>query len=208
MFSKKLQGWFSKSGRCCHYFKRPRVEQQRKHVLKTQPESKFEVGTVGSRIQQDSLSHVYYNSSPLNHTFETKPNDNRPYLKIKIFDDEILCLADSGSCRSVMGFSGLSLLRKWNVDIKNDDTLQITTADGVLQKCLGYAILPISLSGNSKNITVLITPSVRHQLILGVDFLIAFRVKANFSDLSYNFEYRDDICVVNSIKSCDDLTAD
>lgn len=138
----------------------------------------------------------------LNPLFITKPNDNRPYLKVKIFDQDILALVDSGSTSSVLGSLGLPLLSKFRLPISYEDRLSVTTADGQVQELLGHVEVPISLNNVRKNLKILLIPSVKHSLILGMDFLNQFKVNVNFVDLSYKLE---NICVINTIQPFSDL---
>lgn len=143
-------------------------------------------------------------SSSLSPLFVKKSKDNRPYLNIQIFDQDILALVDSGSTSSVLGSSGFSLLQKFNLPIKYDDHLNITTADGQPQDLLGYIIIPVTLNSIVKHIKILIIPSVKHNLILGMDFLNLFKLKVNFDNLSYHTSTAD-ISAVNTIQAFSDL---
>ncbi|KAK9738999.1 hypothetical protein QE152_g9417 [Popillia japonica] len=127
--------------------------------------------------------------------FTQKPNDNRPYLNVNILGQNFLALIDSGSCSSILGSAGLGYLDKWNVPLKSDNSLQVSTADGSVQTCIGYLDLPVRVNNIVKEIKILIIPSVEHQLILGIDFLESFGFTVNFADLSCI----PPLCTVNTI---------
>ncbi|KAK9731123.1 hypothetical protein QE152_g13893 [Popillia japonica] len=53
---------------------------------------------------------------------------------------------DSGSCSSILGSAGLCYLDKWNVPLKSDNSLQVSTADGSVQTCIGCLDLPVRVN--------------------------------------------------------------
>lgn len=140
--------------------------------------------------------------------FVKKLNDNRPYLRISVFDQEILSLVDSGSTSTVLGSAGFSLLQRFNLPIKYDNNFCITTADGTSQDLLGYVMLPISLNKIVRPLKVLIIPSVVHTLILGMDFINLFNLNVDFSSFTYNSSAPKaaNLCTVNSLHTVHDLS--
>nr|CAH7757845.1 unnamed protein product [Callosobruchus chinensis] len=117
--------------------------------------------------------------------FVSKANDNRPYLSVCIDNENITALLDSGSNANILGSSGLYLLRKLNLNIDYNTALQLTTADGQIQNTLGFVYLPITFNGEDCKIKVLVVPSISHQLILGIDFILQFKLNINFGNFSY-----------------------
>nr|CAH7727682.1 unnamed protein product [Callosobruchus chinensis] len=115
----------------------------------------------------------------------SKANDNRPYLSVCIDNENITALLDSGSNANILGSSGLYLLRKLNLNIDYNTALQLTTADGQIQNTLGFFYLPITFNGEGCKIKVLVVPSISHQLILGIDFILQFKLNINFGNFSY-----------------------
>lgn len=139
--------------------------------------------------------------------FVKRNGDNRPYLEIKIYNDEFLALVDTGSCSSVLGSNGFSLLRKWDIPIKYDQNMLVTSADGTNQDYLGYVMLNVTLNNITKMIKILVIPSVQHKLILGIDFLKIFKITANFANYCYDVKIKDEVLVVNTLQSNEDLTS-
>lgn len=137
--------------------------------------------------------------------FTTKPNDNRPHLKIKILGEDFLALIDCGSCSTIMGSTGFQLMRRLKLPLMCDDAIQITTADGSSQNCLGSANIPVSLEGTTKLIKFLVVPSISHDLILGVDFLQTFGLTVDFSNLS--FSKTSSTCAINTICPYESLSS-
>ncbi|KAG5862626.1 hypothetical protein JTB14_005812 [Gonioctena quinquepunctata] len=105
----------------------------------------------------------------------------------------------------MLGSNGLFLLKKWNLNIRNDEVLQVTTADGVPQECLGYLDMPFSLLGQTDELKVLIILSLKHTLILGL--VVDFQIKVNFTESAVGLRQQVDTCAVNTIHSSEDLTA-
>lgn len=138
--------------------------------------------------------------------FSRKGNDTRPYLTVFVHDIKILALVDSGSNNCILGSLGFSLLRKLNLQINYDSILNVSTADGTIQDYLGYVNLPITLNNISREIKVLIIPSVVHELILGVDFLRLFKIKADFDNLTFNIKINNFCNTISSILNVEDLS--
>nr|CAH7716786.1 unnamed protein product [Callosobruchus chinensis] len=109
--------------------------------------------------------------------FVSKANDNRPYLSVCIDNENITALLDSGSNANILG--------KLNLNIDYNTALQLTTADGQIQNTLGFVYLPITFNGEDCKIKVLVVPSISHQLILGIDFILQFKLNINFGNFSY-----------------------
>ncbi|KAJ8969775.1 hypothetical protein NQ317_001936 [Molorchus minor] len=78
--------------------------------------------------------------------FVKKPNDSRPHMYVKILNNSVLALLDTGSNATIFGSSGVDLLRKLNIPIQHDQNLHVTTADGKVQEVLGYVAQAIRLA--------------------------------------------------------------
>ena len=131
-------------------------------------------------------------------------NDNRPYLPVTVGDDNIAALLDSGSNCTILGSSGMYLLKKLNLSINYDVVLQLSTADGQLQNTLGFVFLPIEFNNSFQNIKVLVDPTILHKLVLGIDFILKFQLSIDFSRFSY--QSASEVCVVNSIHGLEALS--
>lgn len=139
-----------------------------------------------------------------------RKQDNRPYIRVLIFNEEMVALVDSGASHSVIGKKGLYLIDRFNLHIFSFCDMNISTADGKNQQVLGYVNLPIQLDGVLKILQVLVVPSLCHNLILGSDFCQLFRLNINFANNSYFFIGNEvnltSINALNCIKPRDELT--
>ncbi|GLV33387.1 hypothetical protein CBL_20133, partial [Carabus blaptoides fortunei] len=79
-------------------------------------------------------------------------------------------------------------------------------ADGSSQAVLGSVLLPITLDGVIKSVDVLVVPSLRHPLVLGMDFCREFRLRLNFDTNTWRSKDKE-IMAVNTIRGLPDLTA-
>ena len=120
--------------------------------------------------------------------FVAKPHDNRPYIEIKLYDQPLVALLDSGANQSIIGSKGLYILNKFNVKIESSKSKFVTTADGQKQKISGSVLLPICLQDKCKLIEALIVPSICHPLILGSDFLTSFGLFLNFKTNTWEMD--------------------
>ena len=55
--------------------------------------------------------------------------------------------------------------------------------------------------------SVLVVPSLKHTLILGIDFLKEFGIKVNFQKLSYKTKFNS-VCVVNRLQNIGELSSE
>lgn len=125
-------------------------------------------------------------------------------MTAKIGHIPVTALLDSGANVTVLGNRGIALLKNLKLIPSSTTATQITTADGATQTVIGSLNVPISLNGISKIFSVVLVPSVRHTLILGVDFCRAFGISINFKTGS--FSTRGDICTLNGLSGSDQLT--
>lgn len=109
-------------------------------------------------------------------------NDRRPYLRVSIYGKEFLCLLDSGCNVTVLGKYGWEILR--NIcRINKSEMAKCTVANG--EECLvsGCVSLPMTLEHRTVLLSVLVVPSLPHELILGVDFWSQMKIVPDlFSD--------------------------
>lgn len=96
--------------------------------------------------------------------------DDRPFLKVKIGEHELLGLVDSGCNLICLGKNSLELLK--TLDIKftpQEGSLQ--TAGGNTKTVLGYIRHTISFNNNPKEFTIFICPELQQTLYLGSNFM-------------------------------------
>lgn len=67
----------------------------------------------------------------------------------------------------------------------NVDSYKASTADGNNQQVVGTVNLPLTLNQITKSVNVLIIPSIKHSIILGVDFCKIFGLNLDFTNESY-----------------------
>lgn len=142
--------------------------------------------TTNSIFPDSQSRSQVYKPVELNPILCSKPGDNRPYIEVEIFNDSINALLDSGSNVSILGNSALFLLKKYNLSLNYNVSVQVTTADGQVQSTLGFVHLPICLQGIEKTLKILIIPSITQCLILGMDFIQVFNISVNFCKNSFN----------------------
>lgn len=122
--------------------------------------------------------------------FVERIRDNRPYVKVKLFDRNLVALLDSGANNSIVGKGGLGILDLFDIKIKKPAHMSVTTADGVHQPVQGTVDLPLCVNDTCKIIPSLIVPSLKHDFILGSDFCRKFRINIDFNNNSWHV--RDD----------------
>lgn len=123
------------------------------------------------------------NISPL---FVKKGTDNRPFIQVKLLDQDIVVLLDSGAMKSVVGSHGLKILEIFNITINPSPCKHIFVADGKSQDVQGVVDLPISIGNDCKIISALVVPSLPHAFILGCDFARKFEISINFHNDSWD----------------------
>ncbi|XP_045482856.1 uncharacterized protein LOC123686681 isoform X2 [Harmonia axyridis] len=88
----------------------------------------------------EAVRKVKKNHSVLRETnplLELRQKDNRPYLTVQVGGELISSLVDSGSNVTILGSSSIHLLRKMNLGLHYDVSVNLTTADGKPQNTLG-----------------------------------------------------------------------
>lgn len=101
--------------------------------------------------------------------------DHRYYAKVNFLDFTEHGLLDTGANISCIGsnlamrdFTKFNNFHKWKTSVK--------TADGSIQKVLGYLDVDISFKNQVKRLKLLIVPSLSQRLILGLDFWKEFKL--------------------------------
>lgn len=112
---------------------------------------------------------------PLENVLEIKIQTNScPHITVRIFDENIEALLDSGAGISVT--NSKQLFEQHGLKIL-PSPIKICTADKTKYSCVGYTNLPITFRGITKTISVVIVPEISRKLILGVNFWKAFKIK-------------------------------
>lgn len=138
--------------------------------------------------------------------------DPRPYLGVKVTEIPIKALLDSGASRTILGRPGLKLLSSCKGLMQPTPTLQsIETADGKKHVVEGHCTLPISLEGRTRDIDVLVVPTLPQVLILGVDFWDRMHIITDIHNRTWNFAPDVLACsldVTEGLHSMDHLSAE
>ncbi|GLV61235.1 hypothetical protein CBL_21064, partial [Carabus blaptoides fortunei] len=116
--------------------------------------------------------------------FDSCGTDSRPFLDVEVGKSHLTALLDTGANVTVIGRRDLPLLEAAKCPLESVET-DVYTADGSSQTVLGSVSLQISLRGVVKTLAVLVVPSMRHPLVLGVDFCRAFGLALDFKTDSW-----------------------
>lgn len=128
--------------------------------------------------------------------------DDRPFAKIKIFNETLLGLLDSGANVSVLGHDSLQFLERNKICYKHINSL-VSTASGAKQLVIGFCSLPVQFKGVTRSINFYIVPSLNQPAYLGINFWREFAIAPelispisnNISELStdqdYDFKFHD-----------------
>lgn len=124
-----------------------------------------------------------------NYLFKRVQGDNRPHLKVRIYDVEFCSLLDSGASQSIVGARGWEILKRLvGVRLIPVENVRVTVANGKTCEPLGRVDLPICLEGRVRVIKCLVVPEVRMSLVLGIDFWRAMEISPNFKTNEWDFQ--------------------
>lgn len=136
-------------------------------------------GTSNSAINrfQPILDFILQNAKP----------DERPYLQVSIFGQNILGLLDTGATRTILGRKGWSLLSNLGICLDRSDPVVVKVANGSSVQSIGSCLIPVSLRGRTKLINMVVMPEFPHSLILGIDFFKEMGVIPNLRSGEWSF---------------------
>lgn len=100
-------------------------------------------------------------------------NDNRPYIKPKVFDTPIRTLLDCGSQRTLIS-AATAPLWKTSDTMVFPSNLTLTSASGDCLDVVGRVFLPFWFEGRTKIIETTIVEDLPVDCIAGMDFFTAF----------------------------------
>lgn len=127
--------------------------------------------------------------------FLKKLHDNRPYISVNLFGKKIFALLDSGATHSIVGSTGIEFIKTLGLKLRNSVAKVITTADGVKHVVSGIVEAPIIINSNCRLVSLLVVPSLKHEFILGSDFIRKFQIKMDFRDNTWEVRDDDDTCI-------------
>lgn len=152
-------------------------------------------------ISFDQTSHITSEQKVLlDFIISHSGHDERPYLKVKVFGREFLGLLDSGATRTIMGNDSWELLKPFGINLNSEDAPNCSVANGNVCESLGSVCVPMELMGKIKLVNVLIVPSLKHSLILGLDFWKSMEIVPNLNRDCWEFSC-DEINVQNKSES-------
>lgn len=106
----------------------------------------------------------------LDYILTSAKGDGRPYVVVSVLGVKITGLLDSGATHTIIGSTGIPILRQLGFKWKERAESCCTIANGEKCAMLGSVCVPMEMEGRSRVINVLVVPSVKHALILGVNF--------------------------------------
>lgn len=122
-----------------------------------------------------------------NYRFQSRSEDPRLYLDVRIFGRLIRALLDTGASRTVIGKNGLEVLKNFPARITNVYDRYVETADGERHLISGVVNLPITLEGRTRDMKALVVPNLEQTLILGVDFWDAMHILTDVHSRTWEF---------------------
>lgn len=123
----------------------------------------------------------------MDYLIQSTVGDSRPYLDIRIFGKKVRALLDSGASHTVVGDEGLKLLENLPVNIIPANGRWIETADSNKHVVTGHATVPITLEGRTRDLSVLLVPSLKQAVILGVDFWGRMQIVIDIHNKTWEF---------------------
>lgn len=113
--------------------------------------------------------------------------DNRPYLDVRIFGKTFRALLDSGASQTILGHQALEHFEKFPAKIIQTPNCFVETAGGQRHSINGKVNLPITLEGRTKELSALVVPSLKQDIILGIDFWNAMHIVTDMYHGTWEF---------------------
>jgi len=101
--------------------------------------------------------------------------DNRPFAQVKIEDLEALGLLDSGSSVSLLGEGFLETVERLGLRLWRSKSI-MKSAGGTQHRVEGKIQPSISYNGLTHRLPILLCPSLKKKLYLGIDFWRKFEL--------------------------------
>lgn len=124
--------------------------------------------------------HVRYVSKCVVSSIILKDSDNRPYLPLTIGDKLYFGLLDSGANKSVVGGKLADVIGDYSSFTKYHGTVR--TADGQTQRIIGIADVEFTYQDRLCKFEFLVIPSIKQEIICGMDFWKKFGISINTMD--------------------------
>lgn len=120
---------------------------------------------------------------PTNHILNLS-HDARPYLLAKVNHNKHRGLLDSGAQASLMNEKTYEKMKEDGLKLEKFDVF-ISTCDGTPHKALGYVNVPYVVRKVKRIIPTLVVSQMEADLILGIDFWNAYKIKPCFTQNTY-----------------------
>lgn len=101
---------------------------------------------------------------------------SRPYINVLVGNTEVHALADTGSSRTYLNSVGQSIVETDRTKINKLESGNVMLANGSIESIAGEVILPITLAGVSREMTIRIVPELTDECVLGIDFMEKFGI--------------------------------
>lgn len=96
-------------------------------------------------------------------------------------------MLDSGASNTIIGSDAMWILDDFPAELKNCKPTFLETADCSKHKITGQVIVPITLQGRTRDIAVLVVPSIKQSLILGIDFWDRMQIVTDVHNKTWEF---------------------
>lgn len=138
-------------------------------------------------VEADSLTLASHQTIKIGYIFNRSLKDPRPFLVVRIFGKEITALLDSGASNTILGSEAKWVLEKFPAKVKNCHPTHLETAD-MTKHCIdGQIVVPITLEGRTRDISVLVVPTLKQGLILGIDFWDRMQLITDMHNKTWEF---------------------
>ena len=130
--------------------------------------SEIKIGNINAKVEAKEVVKVPNAANPVSHP--------RYWLKVRIGETELKALPDTGAARTIIGVKGKDIAKDLRVNIKPAYVQGARMANGTVEQITGEMNAKIELAGVTKEIPLLIIPALATNLLLGLDFIRAFRM--------------------------------
>lgn len=136
-----------------------------------------------NKIWQEWLNKVKTFCTPqfnVNPLFYYRDGDDRPHIELYILSSKFVALLDTGASRSVAGSAFLDFAKQNSIEIFPCSIPSVNTADGTTQKITGVLNIKFETGDLKDEFDFFVVPSLKANLILGVDFLKKYQISFDF----------------------------
>ncbi|XP_052857197.1 uncharacterized protein LOC128265316 [Drosophila gunungcola] len=125
------------------------------------------------RSRNASRIRAFWSAAKTINAIRYKKYDKRPYAEVRVLDQVVLGLLDTGAAMSALGGKLAEQVVLSRIPFKRVATVA-STADGKRQEIIGRLKIPVQYKKITKDLELHIIPSLSQDLYLGIDFWQAF----------------------------------